>query len=110
MKRDYLGEFEHVVLLALLRVGSDAYGVSVRREIEHRTNREVSLGSIYATLDRLEAKGLVKSRVGESTAERGGRSKRHFQVTARGVASINRTHDVLRQMTEGLAAVRRFAS
>src|SRR5580765_8497844 len=89
----YLGEFEHIVLLALMRLGDDAYGVTVRREIEVRTAREVSIGAIYATLDRMEAKGLVRSRVGEPTAARGGRAKRHFRITSRGVTAVNRTHE-----------------
>lgn len=106
---DYLGEFEHVVLLGLMRLGDDAYGVTVRREIEERTKRNVSIGAIYATLDRMEAKGLVKSRVGEPTAARGGRAKRHFRITRRGLAAVNRTHEALQNMSDGLAAVRSFA-
>jgi len=101
-KRDFLGEFEHIVVLALLRLGDRAYGVTVRQEIESRIKREVSIGAIYATLDRLEAKGLVKSVLGEPTAERGGRSKRFFSVTTQGVAAVNRTHRALHRMTEGL--------
>src|SRR5258706_4090711 len=100
--RDYLGEFEHIVVLALLRLGDSAYGVTVRQEIEARTKREVSVGAIYATLDRLEAKGYVKSRLGDPTPERGGRSKRFFHVTARGASAVNRTHDALPSMNEGL--------
>jgi DNA-binding PadR family transcriptional regulator len=100
--RDYLGEFEHVIVLALLRLEDRAYGVTVRQEIELRTKREVSIGAVYATLDRLEAKGFVKSRLGEPTPERGGRSKRFFRVTASGVAAVNRTHRALQSMTEGL--------
>ena len=100
--RDYLGEFEHLVVLALLRLDDNAYGVSVRQEIELRTNREVSIGAVYATLDRLETKGYVKSHQGEPTPERGGRSKRFFRVTARGVAAVNRTQRALRMMTEGV--------
>lgn len=107
--RDYLGEFEHVVVLALLRLEDRAYGVTVRREIELRTNREVSIGAIYATLDRLEAKGYVKSRLGDPTPERGGRSKRFFHVTTKGVASLNRTHRALESMTEGLDLVRSYS-
>jgi PadR family transcriptional regulator PadR len=106
--RDFLGEFEHVVLLALLRLVDNAYGVSVRQEIEQRTGREVSIGAIYATLDRLERKGYVTSRLGDSTPERGGRSKRFFRVTAQGRTAVNRTHDALQRMTEGLSLVRRF--
>jgi DNA-binding PadR family transcriptional regulator len=101
-KRDYLGEFEHIVLLAVLRLGDQAYGVTVRREIEARTNREVSIGAIYATLDRLEAKGYVRSRPGDPTPERGGRSKRFFRVTPQGMSAVNRTHRALRSLTEGL--------
>src|ERR1700693_4451694 len=104
--RDYLGEFEHIVVLALLRLADRAYGVTVRQEIEVRTNREVSIGAIYATLDRLEAKGYVKSRLGEPTPERGGRSKRFFRVTAKGVAAVNRTHRALFSMTQGLDLIR----
>jgi PadR family transcriptional regulator PadR len=102
-RRNYLGEFEHLVLLAVLRLGDQAYGVSVRREIEARTRREVSIGAIYATLDRLEAKSYVLSRVGDPTPERGGRSKRFFRVTAQGVSAIKHTHLALRSLTEGLA-------
>src|ERR1700681_2790670 len=96
--RDYLGEFEHIVVLALLRLGDRAYGVTVRQEIELRIGREVSIGAIYATLDRLEAKGYVKSRLGDPTPERGGRSKRFFHVTAKGVAAVNRTHRAIKSM------------
>ena len=100
--RDYLGEFEHIVLLALLRLGDQAYGVTVRREIESRIKREVSIGATYATLDRLEAKGYVQSRVGNPTPERGGRSKRYYRVTAQGASAVHRTHRALHSLTEGL--------
>ena len=107
--RDYLGEFEHVVILALLRLGDRAYGVTVRQEIEGRINRDVSIGAIYATLDRLEAKGYVKSELGDPTPERGGRSKRFFRVSAKGVAAVNRTHRALQSMTEGLRLLERYS-
>jgi DNA-binding PadR family transcriptional regulator len=100
--RDYLGEFEHIIVLALLRLTDQAYGVTVRQEIEFRTKREVSIGAVYATLDRLEAKGYVKSHRGDPTPKRGGRSKRFFHVTAKGVAAVNRTQRALQSMTEGL--------
>lgn len=100
--REYLGEFEHIVVLALLQLEDQAYGVTVRQEIQARTNREVSIGAVYATLDRLEAKGYVKSRLGDPTPERGGRSKRFFRVTAQGVEAVSRTQHALRSMTEGL--------
>ena len=100
--RDFLGEFELLVVLALLRLDDRAYGVTVRQEIEDRTKREVSIGAVYATLDRLETKGYVRSYRGDPTPERGGRSKRYFRVTSRGVAAVNRTHRALRSMTAGL--------
>jgi DNA-binding PadR family transcriptional regulator len=100
--RNYLGEFEHIIVLALLRLQDRAYGVTVRQEIELRTKRDVSIGAVYATLDRLEAKGYVKSRYGEPTPERGGRSKRFFRVTAKGLTAVNRTHRALQSMTEDL--------
>ena len=107
--RDYLGEFEHIVVLALLRLGERAYGVPVRQEIELRTKREVSIGAIYATLDRLETKGYVKSHRGDPTPERGGRSKRFFRVTPKGTAAVNRTQLALQSMTEGLGLIRSFS-
>jgi PadR family transcriptional regulator PadR len=107
--RDYLGEFEHIVVLALLRLSDRAYGVTVRQEIEARISREVSIGAVYATLDRLEAKGYVKSQIGEPTPERGGRSKRFFHVTAKGVTAVNRTHRALRSMTAGLGLMKRWS-
>jgi DNA-binding PadR family transcriptional regulator len=104
--RNYLGEFEHIVVLALLRLADQAYGVTVRQEIEARTGREISIGAIYATLGRLEAKGYVNSYLGDPTPERGGRSKRFFRVTAKGVAAVNRTHRALQSMTKGLRLAR----
>lgn len=107
--RDYLGEFEHIIVLALLRLEDRAYGVTVRQEIELRAHREVSIGAVYATLDRLETKGYVTSRLGDPTPERGGRSKRFFRVTAKGVAAVSRTHRALLSMTEGLVLSRSYA-
>jgi PadR family transcriptional regulator PadR len=104
--RDYLGEFEHIIVLALLRLEDQAYGVTVRQEIEFRTKREVSIGAVYATLGRLEIKGYVKSHRGDPTPERGGRSKRFFRVTAKGVAAVDRTQRALQRMTEGLGLIR----
>jgi len=107
--RDFLGEFEHIVVLALLRLADQAYGVTVRREIEVRTDRDVSIGAIYATLDRLEAKGYVKSHLGDPTPERGGRSKRFFRVTGKGMTAVNRAQRALLSMTEGLDLVRSYS-
>jgi len=101
-KRDFLGEFEHIVILALLRLSGRAYGVTVRQEIQTRIGREVSIGAIYATLDRLEDKGYVTSFLGEPTPERGGRSKRFFRATAKGLAAVNRTQTAFLKMADGL--------
>ena len=107
--RDYLGEFEHIIVLALLRLEDRAYGVTVRQEIEFRIKREVSIGAVYATLNRLETKGFVKSHCGDPTPERGGRSKRFFRATAKGVSAVNRTQRALHSMTEGLDLVRSYS-
>ncbi len=88
MKQPALGEFEVVVLLAILRLGADAYGTTVRDEIERRTGRAVSRGAVYITCERLEEKGLLKSAVGEPLPERGGRPRRFYRVSARGMKSL----------------------
>jgi DNA-binding PadR family transcriptional regulator len=107
--RDFLGEFEHIIVLALLRLEDRAYGVTVRQEIELRTKREVSIGAVYATLNRLEKKGYVKSRRGDPTPERGGRSKRFFRVTAKGITAVNRTQQAFESMVEGLDLIRSYS-
>jgi PadR family transcriptional regulator PadR len=101
-KRNYLGTFELTVMLALIRLAENAYGLPIAREIEMKSGREVSLGSIYATLDRLEAKGLVCSKLGEPTPERGGRAKKYFSVTAKGVREVRETQRLLKQLWQGL--------
>ncbi len=101
----YLGEFELMVLLAVLRLGEDAYGVPLARELAERRGRLVSAGSVYAALERLEIKGLVSSRLGEATAARGGRAKRYFRVTEQGLRSLHATREVLRGMWRSLPAV-----
>lgn len=83
-----LGEFERAVLLAVIRLGDRAYGVSIREELEKRLARAVSFGAVYTTLDRLEEKGLVSSSRGEPTAARGGRAKKFFHVEAAGRARL----------------------
>jgi DNA-binding PadR family transcriptional regulator len=77
---NYIGEFEELVLLAILNQGDNAYGVTIREALEEATNRSITVGSLYTTLSRLEEKGLVESWVGEPTAERGGRAKKHYKV------------------------------
>ena len=94
---------EQIVMLAVLRLGADAYGMTVRREIEERTGREISIGAVYATLERLEAKGYVSSFTGEPTAERGGRAKRHFEIEAAGHRALNASQNALKNMSAGLS-------
>jgi DNA-binding PadR family transcriptional regulator len=101
--RDYVGEFEHIVLLAILRLADQAYGVTVRQEIQSRIRREISIGAVYAILDRLETKGYVKSCHGDPTPERGGRSKRFFHITAEGLGAVERTRHAIQSMTQGLS-------
>ena len=100
--RDYLGEFELMVLLALIRLDENAYGVPVAKEIEKCSGREVAFGSVYAALERLEEKGFVTSRMGEPTAERGGRAKRYFQVTDRGLRAVRETRRALVTLWSGV--------
>ena len=99
----YLGEFEHLVLLAVLRLGEDAYAVPVRAEIEHRGGRKVARGALYTTLDRLEQKALVRSRLGEALAERGGRPRRYYTGTARGRASLRAAREAIDRLSAGVA-------
>jgi DNA-binding PadR family transcriptional regulator len=104
MSREALGNFELMVLLAVLRVGDDAYGVPIARELEETSGRDVLLGSVYAALDRLEEKGLVASRLGDPTPERGGRAKRYFKVTAKGLREARETRVTLIKLWRGLPA------
>ena len=97
-----LGEFEIVVLAALLRLRDGAYGAAIRHEIETRTGRSPSVGAIYTTLSRMEAKGLVASKLGPPSPERGGRAKRFFRVTARGNKAFDAAVNALRNMLDGL--------
>ena len=99
--RKGLGEFEHLLLLAVMRLGDNAYGVTMRREIETRTGRSVSLGAIYPTMDRLEERGLVSSSMGPPTGERGGRSRRFFRLEPAGERALRNTHAMLSAMWEG---------
>ena len=100
--RAYLGEFELMVMLALIRLGEDAYGVPIGRAIEESSSREVALGSVYAALERLEQKGFVSSNIGESTPERGGRAKRYFRVTNAGLRQARKTRQTLINLWRGL--------
>lgn len=97
-----LGEFEQIVLLAILRVGDDAYGVAITDEIQRETRRDVTLASVYTTLARLEAKGFVASKLGEPTPARGGRRKRYFMVTGAGRRALRGALTALGRMARGL--------
>ena len=97
-----IGDFEQLILLALLRLGPDAYGVSIRREIEARTSRTISSGALYTALSRLEARGFVSSSLGEPTPQRGGKRKRYYSLRPAGQDALARAYDSLRQMASGL--------
>jgi len=105
MPRQNLGELEQVLLLALLRLGGDSYGAAVRAEILERTGRSITPGAIYPTLDRLEQRGLLRSRVGGATAERGGRARRYFKVTAAGQREIRAAWRQTAALAAGLAVL-----
>jgi DNA-binding PadR family transcriptional regulator len=100
---DYLGEFELLVMLAVLRLGTNAYGMTIRREITDVAERSASLGAVYTTLERLEDKGFLSSAVGEVTEERGGRAKKYFTVTASGAGAVKRSLKSTDAMKAGLA-------
>ena len=102
MPRDYLTDFELMLLLAILRVGDEAYGVTIAREIEASGERTVLLGAVYTGLDRLEAHGLVTSSVGAPTPERGGRAKRYFRVTASGMKAVRQAKRAFTQLWSGV--------
>jgi PadR family transcriptional regulator PadR len=98
-----LGEFEHLVLLAILRLGEEAYGLTIRNEIQERTGREPAPGALYTTLDRLEDKGLLTSSMGDPTPQRGGRAKRFVKVSATGMKALNEARRAYLRMWDGLA-------
>ena len=100
---DYLGEFEQLILLALMRLGEEAYGVNIRATLIERTKRKPSFGAIYSTLRRLEEKGLVRSFAGAPEAVRGGRAKKHVVLTARGRAALREAHTAMLRMAEGVS-------
>jgi PadR family transcriptional regulator PadR len=99
----YLGEFEHIVLLTVLRLGNGAYGAVIRAEIERVTDRFSAIGAVHATLERLERKGFVSSWIGEPTAERGGKAKRHFRIERAGVAALKDARRNLERLSAGVS-------
>jgi DNA-binding PadR family transcriptional regulator len=105
MGRESLGEFEHLVLLAILRLGSEAYGVPIVQEIEKRTSRTASRAAVYIALKRLEGKGFVSSRMADPTPERGGRAKRYFKIEAAGIEQVKDSRRALVSMWEDLEPI-----
>jgi len=97
-----LSNFELKVMLAIIRIGEDAYGVSISKEIEEITGSGVALISVYDALTRLQEKGLISSHLGEATAERGGKAKRHYRTTARGIRVVRETQQELVKLWKGL--------
>ena len=100
--RAFLSEFEQITLLTVARLGDDAYGVAIRKEIEGRSDRPVAIGSIYAALDRMERKGFIRSDVGQPTPERGGRAKRFYQVSPPGLEALVDARNTLARFWENL--------
>ena len=100
--RDAIGQYELMVLLAVLRLGRQAYGVPIAAEIVSKTGRDILQGSVYAILERLQAKGFVASRVGEATPERGGRAKRYFEITVEGVSQVREAQRALQALWKDL--------
>lgn len=101
-RTDTLGEFEQSVLLAVAHLGADAYGVTIRQEIERRTGREIAIGALYTALDRLERKGFVRSRMSDPTPARGGRAKRQCALRPAGVRALRQSREFLNRMWDGL--------
>jgi DNA-binding PadR family transcriptional regulator len=102
-KGDFVGEFELYVMLALVHQGDEAYGVTIRREIEDRTGRAVVIGAVYATLARLEEKGFVKFRISDPQPVQGGRARKYFTLTAAGTRALRHSTAMLARMLAGLS-------
>ena len=98
---EMLGEFEYFILTAAVRLGEAAYGAAIRQEIEATTGRRCSIGALYTTLDRLESKGMLKTWMGDATAQRGGRAKRMVCVTAKGIREAAAFYDAVRRVSRG---------
>ena len=100
--RSYLGEFELMILLAIVHLGDEAYGVPISRELECHRGRSVSIGSVYAALELLESKELVTSNLGDPTPERGGKAKRYFRITKEGLRQVHETRRVLTRLWQNI--------
>jgi len=103
MASESLGEFEQLVLLAIVHLKTDAYGMTIRRQIEERTGKVVAIGALYTALERLERKGYVSSTLSDPTPQRGGRAKRLFRLERAGTAALKRSRDTLARMWAGLS-------
>ena len=101
----YLGEFEQMVLLGILRLGDEAYAIPLREEIEARTGRDVARGALYTALERLETKKCVRSRMSEPLPERGGRSRRYYTVTPAGLAALRESRDAWLALWQGVESL-----
>lgn len=101
----YLGELEHLLLLAILQCGDDAYTVPIRQVLADRSRRRIARGALYTSLDRLEAKGLLASQLGEPLAIRGGRARRYFTVTASGLEAVRAARAAVASLSQGLDSV-----
>jgi PadR family transcriptional regulator PadR len=97
-----VGDFEQLVLLGVLQLGNEAYGAAIRQDIHARSGRDVSINAVYTTLDRLEQKGLLRSWIGEPTAQRGGRRRKFYEVRPAGLAAIRQAYQAMRAMADGL--------
>lgn len=105
-RREYLGQLELMVLLAVMRPGGYVYGVLIARDIADKSGREVALASVYAALERLEQKGFLSSSLGQPTAERGGKARTYFKATAAGIREARETHATLLRLSAGLPALK----
>lgn len=102
-KDKFLGEFEQMTMLALIHLENEAYGAAIRQLLAEQVNRNVAIGALYSTLERLERKGMVESRLGEATAQRGGRAKRYFKVTIQGHSALKRAKQAMDTLWQGLS-------
>jgi len=102
MKKSQLGEFEEIVLLMIAVLNNEAYGIAIKKEIEERTNRKVSIGALQTAFKRMEDKGFIHSRLGEPTQKRGGKRKRYYSITAQGINVLDEVRDIRAQLWQAI--------
>lgn len=102
-KEKFLGEFEQTAMLALIQLKDNAYGAAIRQLLHEQVERDVAIGAIYSTLERLEKKGMVQSYLGETTPERGGRPKRYFKVTGQGESALKKAREAMNTLWQGVS-------